>query len=262
MKRNLSLPNLLEPYRKQIESSTKPFIRIRTKAGSSPLYESKFSGFPYLPKGFAHPLDQNGLPMRLLAQYRLDKIPPLPDMPTEGMLQFFLSQTDGVFGYDFNNLTKPDHFRVIYHPTVTEDLDQLETNFSYLSFDEEEEEGFPIDQEYALSFELSEEVIGLSDYRFEQLPISFDEDKEDDIWDAWETLSNDGHKIGGYAVFTQTDPRDGKEYKDYSILLLQIDSEEEDGIMWGDSGVGNFFIRPEDLRKRDFTRVLYTWDCC
>ncbi|MBQ9182646.1 MAG: DUF1963 domain-containing protein, partial [Neisseriaceae bacterium] len=41
----------------------------------------------------------------------------------------------------------------------------------------------------------------------------------------------------------------------HSVLLLQIESDE--GIMWGDCGVGNFFIRPDDLRKRDFSKVLF-----
>ena len=45
-----------------------------------------------------------------------------------------------------------------------------------------------------------------------------------------------------------------------NILLFQLDTVED--IMWGDSGVGNFFIREEDLKNRDFTRVLYNWDCC
>jgi uncharacterized protein YwqG len=52
-------------------------------------------------------------------------------------------------------------------------------------------------------------------------------------------------------------------FSDYE-LLLQIDSSEAeaDEICWGDVGVGNFFIRREDLRNRDFSKVLYTWDCC
>jgi uncharacterized protein YwqG len=42
-----------------------------------------------------------------------------------------------------------------------------------------------------------------------------------------------------------------------------LDSEDaENEIMWGDSGVGNFFIHPEDLKKRDFSKVFYNWDCC
>jgi uncharacterized protein YwqG len=30
--------------------------------------------------------------------------------------------------------------------------------------------------------------------------------------------------------------------------------------MWGDTGVGHFFIREADLLKRDFTKVWFDWD--
>jgi uncharacterized protein YwqG len=43
------------------------------------------------------------------------------------------------------------------------------------------------------------------------------------------------------------------------VLLLQLDSDEE--MMWGDSGIANFFIDPDDLRRGDFSRVAYHWDC-
>ena len=38
--------------------------------------------------------------------------------------------------------------------------------------------------------------------------------------------------------------------------------EEQDIVMWGDSGVGNFFINAEDLKRLDFSNVVYNWDCC
>ena len=44
-----------------------------------------------------------------------------------------------------------------------------------------------------------------------------------------------------------------------------MDSEmgnEDVEIMWGDSGVGNFFISEEDLKNLNFENVLYNWDCC
>lgn len=28
------------------------------------------------------------------------------------------------------------------------------------------------------------------------------------------------------------------------------------------AGVANFFINQKDLEKRDFSRILYNWDCC
>jgi len=32
--------------------------------------------------------------------------------------------------------------------------------------------------------------------------------------------------------------------------------------MWGDAGVANFFINSADLINKDFSRVMYNWDCC
>ena len=43
--------------------------------------------------------------------------------------------------------------------------------------------------------------------------------------------------------------------RDFRIAMDAASSE------WRDSGVCNFFIRPENLAKRDFSRVLYHWDC-
>ena len=37
---------------------------------------------------------------------------------------------------------------------------------------------------------------------------------------------------------------------------------DDSEIMWGDSGVCNFFISDEDLKALNFDRVLYNWDCC
>ena len=70
-----------------------------------------------------------------------------------------------------------------------------------------------------------------------------------------------GHKIGGYPYFTQVDPRE--ENDPHTFLLLQIDSDEieDKEIIWGDCGVANFFISPEDMANCKFDDVLYNWDC-
>ena len=51
-----------------------------------------------------------------------------------------------------------------------------------------------------------------------------------------------------------------KNIKKYDTLLFQLDSQDK-YIMWGDSGVGNFFIPKKSLLEKDFTNVLYNWDC-
>lgn len=76
----------------------------------------------------------------------------------------------------------------------------------------------------------------------------------------YERLETWGHKLLGYPAFTQTDPRYyKKEYSKYDMLLLQIDTDDD--IMWGDSGVANFFINKDDLNNKNFKNILYNWDC-
>lgn len=65
-----------------------------------------------------------------------------------------------------------------------------------------------------------------------------------------------GSSLGGYTIlmnegrFSPSDPR---------IVLATID---QDGpCEWGDCGVGNFFIHPDDLAARNFDRVTFSWDC-
>lgn len=64
----LALPPKLEPYRKEIEKTCKPYVHINTVINSPKLYESKFGGNPYLPLEANHPLDSQGKPMLLMAQ--------------------------------------------------------------------------------------------------------------------------------------------------------------------------------------------------
>ena len=74
------------------------------------------------------------------------------------------------------------------------------------------------------------------------------------------------YEKSGFPAFTQSDPRDCIENADrFDTLLLQIDSgtiDDSHEIMWGDSGICNFFIHSEALRNCDFSEVLYNWDCC
>ncbi|WP_416728793.1 YwqG family protein [Fictibacillus sp. JL2B1089] len=265
----LSLPKALEPYRKDIEDTVVPFVSIQATRQSTEVKDSKIGGSPYLPEGFSYPLDSSEKPMALLCQLNFDEIPHLEHFPKTGILQFFLSKNDDVMGMDFDNPTNQSNFRVVYH----EDITLSHTSDSYVPSDTEEEH-LPFNGEYRLSFSLSKEALGVSDFQFEESyePIDMDQATgeknmwgEETLYDLFcEHVENMGHKIGGYAYFSQTDPRDyGTQFDDYRITLLQIDTDDEgeNDIMWGDAGVGNFFIKKEDLRKKDFSSVLFNWDC-
>jgi len=85
-------------------------------------------------------------------------------------------------------------------------------------------------------------------------------EKETEQFEKELDVNNSWHKMLGYAFFTQEDPRYMEQYKNYDTLLLQLDSES-DILMWGDTGICNFFIPQNSLLEKDFSNVLYSWDC-
>ncbi|MDR2512739.1 MAG: DUF1963 domain-containing protein [Puniceicoccales bacterium] len=44
-------------------------------------------------------------------------------------------------------------------------------------------------------------------------------------------------------------------------LLLQLDSDDDTGWMWGDVGTVYFRIREQDARKADFSKVWMVFQC-
>ena len=250
------IPNFLENFRQDLEKYKHETIKITatplTENENSTLTQSKFLGKPYLPKNFDYPKDKNGKPMILWAQINCNELPILENYPTLGILQFYVSSSDW---YDMSD------YKVIFHKNIT---NEYQTDFSFLT--EELFEDSPIYTEHILTFEKKIEYGGYEDFRFD---YSFN---GKNFWDYRETLNDDkkklidniidgtGHKIGGYAYFTQADIRDYNAHLKNDLLLLQIDTDEK--IMFGDSGVANFFINPDDLKNEKFEKTWFNWDCC
>ena len=236
------------------------------------IFESKFGGLPYWDLNMEYPLDNKGKKIVLLAQINFEK-ESLDDerLPKKGILQFFISS-------DIMNGLEENGYKVIYHENIDknikkEDVEKLNIPTSK-TLNDDKEEYFPFKEEYKITFNKKEEFLGPAVYNFDDvvkqiIKEEFNEDVTENIYDYFsyeeydyltEGLDTTGHKILGYPYFTQTDPRCYRDIKKYELLLLQIDSDG--GIMWGDSGVANFFIDNDDLAKKDFSKVFYTWDCC
>ncbi|WP_310604281.1 YwqG family protein [Anaerosporobacter sp.] len=246
-------------------------IELTARRGKVALTDSKFGGKPYFTKNLEYPCNKKGIPLRLLAQFNFSKLPKLDNFPQKGILQFFIAEED--YGLDFD--TPPEiqnNFRVIYHENV---LSVDETNQDIPEFVGEE---FPFWGEFALNAECKSCFMTECDFRFDkefmkvyrkyiitQAESIYDLDDEI-VEEICKEFCTEGHRIGGYPYFTQTDPR-GYEggYGTHTITLFQMGSDmsnHENEIMWGDCGVANFFISPKDLEKLDFSDVLYNWDCC
>ncbi|GGP11884.1 MULTISPECIES: YwqG family protein [Oceanobacillus] len=260
---SLQLPEALEQYRSIIQETMNPVVKVSTTERETSLFESKFAGNPYFPVSMEYPKNEEGNPLKLLAQINFDEVPVhLPHFPHTGILQFYIDGYDDVLGMDFDDGQNQAGFRVIYHKDIIQDDSQLVQDFSFVTVPEDEL-FFPVEQEMGLSFEIGSEAITVSDYRRDKVyadifdKINKDENLEEEFF---QQFSGKGHKLGGYPFFTQEDPRAYGDYQENDILLLQIDSAGGN-IMWSDSGVGNFFISEEDLKDRNFSNVLYNWDC-
>lgn len=260
----MKLPLLLQPYAEVLAATKKPSLLVHGEIRKTTPLESKFGGQPYWLQGEAYPTTQKGKRLRFLAQINFSEMGvSIPNYPNEGILQFFVADDD-VYGLDFEDGTNQDTFRLVYHAKIETDTSKWLNDFPKFG----DENYFPVEKECALTFEQSEEIVSGSDYRFNKI-TEVDQLLEEDEYDAHEEITEmyfdlangQGSKLGGYPFFTQEDPRAYGNYLTFDTLLLQIDTDSDLSIMWGDSGVANFFIAEEDLKRRDFSKVLYNWDC-
>ncbi len=244
------------------------------------IFDSKFGGVPYWDLQKPYPKNEEGEPLALLAQFNFDKDPVSKPLPTKGILQFFIcAQDEELYGLDFDHPTKQDGFRVVYHENIDTSVTEEQIKALGIPWDTKSFEYFPIIDEIGISIIPSELCIRTSDVNFDQVFYeAASEVLQKDIGDTpfYELMSEEdeeefeevmgvgGHSLLGYPAFTQWDPRDDGEYAEYSTLLFQMDSEYIDHkwyIIWGDVGIANFFIKPEDLENQKFDDVLYHWDC-
>lgn len=261
---NIELSKALEPYRSAIEATIEPYIKIELSDNNKPTWwQSKFGGLPYLPKNFEYPRSYAGEYLYLLAQINFTEVPPIEGLPDRGILQFYVANDD-LWGLDFDNPTQQDKFRIIYFPHLELSEKDLITDFSFLAT--ETDFALPIEGCCAIKFSVNYAPLSASDYQFNLFDISSDDHQIDPKFDEyWQKFDSSGHKILGYPYFTQDDPRHNLAETEPLILLFQMDSDSNNNgceIMWGDNGIGNFFIKQSDLVKLDFTHVLYNWDCC
>lgn len=237
---------------------------------------SKVGGFGYFPKSEVYPVNNAGQPLSLLAQLNFSELPPLRNYPTKGLLAFYIDEFDDLLGCDFENPLNRVGYKVLYFPECDEELayskGELEDLFRRFS----EIERYPVvGEEYQLTGTLENQYVTSDSVEFEAAYKSdfygfFEksypdadeaESKMDELFDIG---INSPNLIGGYPSFTQTDPRIRMpEFKNDQLLfqLSSTDYGDDVQIIWGDSGIGNFFINPVDLVNQDFSKTWYNWDC-
>ncbi|GGB73271.1 DUF1963 domain-containing protein [Deinococcus soli (ex Cha et al. 2016)] len=261
------LHRTLEPYRAQIEATLKPVMFLTLHDSQPGPMGSMVGGTPYRRQGESWPAAPDGTPMTFLAQLNFAELPKLLGFPTSGLLQFFIGTND-LYGCDFMRpgRANPAVYEVRWIPQPVTDLFLLDdTTPDHAG----EYSPLPAGRGMGITGELAEHPMSDRDRLFTQaIGIDFldegsspDEDLSKGEWleERYDEATLFGHQVGGHPTFTQEDPR---LPDDPRVLLFQLDSDWQRGVMWGDSGIANFFIHPDDLARRDFSHVAYNWDCC
>ena len=260
--------------------SLTPAYKLVFDTESTPtIFDSKVGGLPYWDPAKTYPTDSNGKKMFLLAQINFDREKVEAPLPQGGMLQFFVGGEE-MYGLDFDHPTAQKDWRIVYH----EKIDTRVTAEAVEAMDipvspDNEEIVSPVFRSCVFRLVKKETWLTPDNWeRFDELTLEVAEDLfgETDAESADEVFGEDQYALLeeeffysenshllGHPYFTQADIRELGWH--YDTLLFQLDSEcseEQDITLWGDCGVGNFFINAEDLKRLDFSNVVYNWDCC
>lgn len=98
----------------------------------------------------------------------------------------------------------------------------------------------------------------------------FNNATEEAMWTALQALDppEPAHQIGGYPCPMQSDTMEtecqalvrGGAVEDWR-LLLQLDTDDSAGMMWGDVGMLYFWVREQDARAGDFSKIWMVLQC-
>jgi uncharacterized protein YwqG len=271
------LPQELTPFARKLAAARLPYVAVTPVEEGTTLRNSKLLGVPYYPKDRPWPRDPEGKPLVMLAQINFAEMPVLDGYPSGGILQIYISpgandteiwgmRIDAAHQREIDRLTDQGYFRVIYFPDASLSDQYLIREVPDYFIDDDY--GFPIAEEARLQFQPRFGYVLPDDYRFRRVFGA----NRDDFFDRrlggleeryTRFIGGDRYhgRIGGYSRDAQTDPRLEFAAEDWLVLFsLDSFSTGRYAVDWGGDGVANFYIRPQDLAKRDFSRVMYEWN--
>ena len=247
---------------------------IRLQAGKrSAQSVTRLGGRPNLPKETPWPMRENGQPLSFIAQLDLSTLPQVQTLPLpkQGSLFFFYDADELPWGFDPKDRGCS---QVIYAPSLLTAHGLREPHH-----DLDEEARF---KGFALTATLDTTLPGINSGLLREFGATREE------FEAYPNLVDHPaplHRMGGHADEIQGplgleaqlvsngiycgDAKGHEEGRARGLdsgaddwrLLLQVDSEEQAGMMWGDLGRLYFMIHKDDLRYRRFDKVWLILQC-
>ncbi len=245
-----------------------------------PIGASKIGGLPHLPESMGWPYN-GAYPLSFIAQINLADISGLIDpspLPNKGWLYFFYDTEEYPWGFDPKDKAG---WKVLYFDGP---LDKLRR-----AIDDEDEEDkgpfIPCSVKFNGTFSIPSQIT------LDQWGVELSEDDSDAYIELLEAFSEEddndgiGHQILGFPLEIQGEmsfeceavtkgvymgnPEGYEKAEKQGVgqgsqkwrLLLQMDSDDNAEMMWGDLGMLYFWIKEEDLIARNFDNVWTILQC-
>ncbi|MBD2357886.1 DUF1963 domain-containing protein [Tolypothrix sp. FACHB-123] len=254
------LPPEFAPLRSLLETNLLPYIKIITDEvgyldsaeDTDPLepWQSKIGGHPYLPKDTSYPVDgETGEMMMFLMQVNCADLPIIDGfaLPRQGILQFYSG-----LNVPMCELS-PEQHHILYFPEISQDKNNLVTDFSFLASTSEQLEWYR--DIYALRFVLQQDVFWQARSLYDSLNIpeeltALSREFDEWIWNYEQEnnlVEQRGNKLGGYVELHSYVDETIEGAKGRLLLELNHPSEVDDNFY--------FFVEDCDLINLDFSKV-------
>ena len=240
---------------------------------------TRLGGKPLVPADFSWP-KYNDNPLSFIGQIKFSEVNAgniLPDYPDKGLMYVFIFDDEETpWGFDPKD---KGGWRIIFYEDETLELNEH-------SFPE----GIDEDAQFDIKYLKGKKIKTYPCWENENIEKLELDDNEFELYEDMKTAffgDEDEHVLGGYANPIQSADMDlecqlvsnglfcGNEtgYQDPRAkelekgrgdwqLLLQIDSDDDAYMMWGDSGMLYFWIKKDDLKNRNFDDVWMILQCC
>jgi uncharacterized protein YwqG len=250
----LELPQSLEKHRDQLEPLARPAVKM-VFGGSG---QSRFAGSALLPADEPWPTGPKGKPLSLVVQIDLAEaalVGQIDGLPDTGLIQLFYDIDEQPWGIGPEDR---EYWKLCFWADKT-----LLSPKSMPAYHADSPKGFlsrlfkprerPVPEiaSHSMTFE---RVLSLPPE--EMLPFELDDEESDDFDKLGEACH---HQLGGFPYSIQYPSElcgDGRR------LLLQVDTDDAIGWMWGDAGMIYLVSTSEEYDLRDPSTFNLVLQCC